>query len=109
MSMPDLSAGLCRGMHTSLFFPWKRGPNTTGALAKQVCNAGGADGQPCPVRDECREWALHHELFGCWGGTSERQRRMIRRDRNIIVHVPAADPWFRPTDGFSMGRGPSGI
>jgi WhiB family redox-sensing transcriptional regulator len=87
--LPDLDDGLCRGMHPSLFFPLKggRGANTTGNLAKAVCDSGGVGGAPCPCREACREWGLHHELFGVWGGLSERQRRRIRHERNIIVHT----------------------
>jgi hypothetical protein len=34
----------------------------------------------------CREYALtQHELFGVWGGTSERDRRAIRRRRRLAA------------------------
>jgi WhiB family transcriptional regulator, redox-sensing transcriptional regulator len=62
----------CRGRGTAVFFPG-RGQNTACANAKAVC-AG------CPVRDECLDAALTHgELAGIWGGTSERERRRLRR------------------------------
>lgn len=32
----------------------------------------------CPVRIECRAWALDHEQRGYWGGLSERARKQIR-------------------------------
>lgn len=37
----------------------------------------------CPVIEECLEYALSHPqaLEGVWGGTSERQRRVMRRQR----------------------------
>jgi WhiB family redox-sensing transcriptional regulator len=36
----------------------------------------------CPVAGDCLEYALAHgEIFGIWGGTSERERRRIRRAR----------------------------
>jgi WhiB family redox-sensing transcriptional regulator len=84
---PDLSEGPCRGMDARLFYPLKggRGANTTGNMAKAVCDSGSVGGRPCPCRDACLQWALHHEMFGVWGGTSERQRRRIRHERNIIV------------------------
>lgn len=92
--MPDLSDGLCRGMNPDLFFPLRggRGTTTSTYLAKATCNEGGVGGRPCPCRVECLEWALHHELFGVWGGVSERQRRRIRHDRNIIVRSSIGDP-----------------
>ena len=36
----------------------------------------------CPVRTECLEHALDtYEKHGVWGGQTERERRMMRRDR----------------------------
>lgn len=62
----------CRGVDPGLFFP-ARGESL--AAARAVC-AG------CPVRRECLEHALAQpEKFGVWGGTSERERRVLRRDR----------------------------
>lgn len=60
-------------MDTNLFFP-SRGDSCV--AAKEVC-AG------CPVRQECLEFALaEREVYGVWGGTSERERRRMRRERN---------------------------
>lgn len=39
--------------------------------AKAIC-------RPCPVKDECREWALDNENWGVWGGTTAYERRKIR-------------------------------
>lgn len=42
---------------------------------KAICNA-------CPVRTDCLDSALRaHELYGIWGGMSERQRRSERGKR----------------------------
>jgi WhiB family transcriptional regulator, redox-sensing transcriptional regulator len=42
----------------------------------------------CPVRTECLAHALdHHIEFGIWGGTTERQRRILLRTR------PDIDNW----------------
>lgn len=52
------------------FFP-ERGDDTR--AAKRVCSG-------CLVRDECIAFALEMgERFGVWGGTSERERRRLRR------------------------------
>lgn len=62
----------CRGTDVHLFYP---GLGESTAEAKAVC-AG------CPVRSECLEYALDaREVFGIFGGTSERERRKIRRQR----------------------------
>jgi WhiB family redox-sensing transcriptional regulator len=34
----------------------------------------------CPVREQCLDYGLM-ENYGIWGGTSERERRRIRRER----------------------------
>jgi WhiB family redox-sensing transcriptional regulator len=60
------------------FFPG-RGELTK--ATKAVCDT-------CLVRAECLEYAIaNEEVFGIWGGTSERQRRQMRkaiRDANGI-------------------------
>ena len=61
---------LCRQVGMDLFFPEK---GETPKAAKQVCAA-------CPVRAECLAEALAGDIrFGVWGGTSERERRQLRR------------------------------
>lgn len=35
----------------------------------------------CPVRTECLAHALAAEPCGTWGGTSERERRRLRREK----------------------------
>jgi WhiB family redox-sensing transcriptional regulator len=65
---PWASQAACRGLDVDLFFP-QRGSD--GAEAKAVC-------AKCPVRAECREDGID-EHVGIWGGTSERERRAIRR------------------------------
>lgn len=58
----------------SIFFP-ERGETT--AAAKAVCAT-------CPVKAECLDYAVrNHENYGIWGGTSERERRQLRRQRNL--------------------------
>jgi WhiB family redox-sensing transcriptional regulator len=70
---PDwLDHRACADVDTALFFPG-RGDNLATAAAKAVC-AG------CPVAAECLEYALENgERFGIWGGTSENERRSLRR------------------------------
>jgi WhiB family redox-sensing transcriptional regulator len=35
----------------------------------------------CPVREQCLEYALEHNLIGIWGGTSAKERRRIKAER----------------------------
>lgn len=64
------SDGLCVDVNPALFYPGRGEPT---AEAKAICAA-------CPVEARCLEYALEHsERFGIWGGTSEAERRKLRR------------------------------
>lgn len=72
------SDGLCLGK-TDLFF---QPPSRTRQIldkereALRLC-------RECPQMEQCREYALHYEMFGIWGGTTERERRYLRKELNI--------------------------
>ena len=71
----------CRDVDPELFFP----VGTTGPAAAQI-EAAKAVCVSCSVRDECLEWALvTGQDAGVWGGTSEEERRSIRRARRREV------------------------
>lgn len=65
----------CRGFVDNadwerVFFPGQGDPV---GRAKRFCAR-------CPVREDCLAYALDHpDLDGIWGGTSDRERRRIRR------------------------------
>jgi WhiB family redox-sensing transcriptional regulator len=62
-------------MDPELFFP----VGTTGPAMAQA-EAAKAVCATCPVRPECLEWALATgQDSGVWGGTSEEERRALRR------------------------------
>ena len=66
----------CRGANADLFFP-ELGASTR--TAKAIC-------RECQVRAECLEFAIvTGEKFGIWGGMSERERRRVRRDRQVAA------------------------
>jgi WhiB family transcriptional regulator, redox-sensing transcriptional regulator len=66
----------CRGLHASAFFP----SDASGVeAARRVC-------AECSVRSECLEYSLVNRLdHGIWGGTSERQRQRLLRQRRSIA------------------------
>ena len=71
----------CRDVDPELFFP----VGTTGPAAAQI-EAAKEVCVRCSVRDECLEWALvTGQDAGVWGGTSEEERRSIRRARRREV------------------------
>ncbi len=69
----DLAA--CRGAEPELFFPISATTASASAVerAKLVCAS-------CPVRSACLSYALdHRQEQGIWGGTTEDERRLVRR------------------------------
>jgi WhiB family redox-sensing transcriptional regulator len=67
----------CKDVDPELFFP----VGTTGPAAAQIDDAK-AVCMGCDVRLQCLEWALATgQDAGVWGGTSEEERRSIRRAR----------------------------
>ena len=69
----------CVEVDPEIFFPERGGSSRA---ARAVCN-------DCAVRIECLKYALaNREQFGIWGGTSERERRRLRRlspARNVTL------------------------
>lgn len=80
MKFPDLTRGLCREVGSEFFFPEEDKVSSGGetyTFARIICSG-------CPVSKECLEWAIRHEEYGMWGGKSPRERRLIRKKRNIL-------------------------
>ena len=82
----------CRRLDPELFFP----VSTLGAAlpqieaAKRVCRS-------CPVRLVCLHWALQTgQDAGVWGGTTEQERRLMRRmavsERSVAHHDGTGTP-----------------
>jgi WhiB family redox-sensing transcriptional regulator len=76
----------CRSVDPDLFFP----VGTTGlaldhiAAAKAVCAT-------CPAQAPCLEFALEtNQDAGVWGGASEEERRILRRQRARARRAAAA-------------------
>ena len=61
----------CRDTDGNVFFPVR---GQSAGPAKRLCNT-------CPVRDDCREWAIRFEPNGVWGGMSAEERSEERRRR----------------------------
>ena len=64
----------CRGMEDQLF-----PDGAAQKRARTVCRG-------CPVRNECLAEALDNRIeWGVWGGMTERERRLLLRQRTDIV------------------------
>lgn len=67
--------GSCRNLDTSQFFPIGQTGEAEVIIsrAKEVCVG-------CAVREQCLEFAITtNQEYGVWGGHSEDERRVIRR------------------------------
>ena len=67
----------CIGIDVNMFFT-EEGSGTFQEenFLKRTCAA-------CLVKSECLDYALHHAVLGWWGGTSEIQRKRLRKQLNI--------------------------
>ena len=64
----------CAEVDPEIFFPDK-GDNTN--MAVTIC-------RNCEVKRECLEYALdNREMFGIWGGLTEKKRRPLYRGRGL--------------------------
>jgi WhiB family redox-sensing transcriptional regulator len=74
-----VTEALCAQADPDAWFP-KRGDTPTAAFAERICAA-------CPVRVQCLDYALagadtwEGHSWGIWGGTTPRERQMIRRSQ----------------------------
>lgn len=77
MKFPDLTRGLCREIGVEMFYPEEGGSGgDIYSFARKICSG-------CVVRRECLEWAIKHEDWGMWGGTTPRERANLRSARKI--------------------------
>lgn len=74
----------CKDEDPELFFPI----GTSGPALEQIENARAICMQ-CEVREDCLDWALASgQDAGVWGGTSEEERKAMRRTRRLGPRVP---------------------
>lgn len=84
-----MEVGLCKKYPPEMFFP----SDSVGVdRAKRVC-------EPCPVINECLEFALENrEDHGVWGGTSERERRRILKRRRLALAIEPKGTIYNKVD-----------
>ena len=74
-----MSEGKCRDLSPTIFF-------TSDGIGVQVAQRICAE---CPVADACLQYALDQRVdHGVWGGTSERERRRLARQRRHLSLHP---------------------
>lgn len=107
----------CRGVDPNMFFPTPthQGPGGMPPAvfepAKRIC-------AECPAIKACRNYALaDSSLDGIWGGTTENERRRIRRRQaRATPKASKTEKWcptcahLRPLDEFNLNRArPDGL
>jgi WhiB family redox-sensing transcriptional regulator len=65
---------LCSEVGGDFWFPEQNGIAVELQMAKKICSS-------CTHKTECLEWALDNEDFGIWGGTTNLERRKIKKLR----------------------------
>ena len=86
--------GICRDHPVEMFFPLRGQP---AKQAMKICN--GTDKRPgCPVKQQCLEYALSLPNFcvGIWGGSSQKERRRIKAERERQHQLEAGQPVGNP-------------
>ncbi|MQY13555.1 Transcriptional regulator WhiB [Streptomyces sp. RB5] len=72
---------VCQREDPELFFPI----GDTGPMLLQIDEAKAVCGR-CPVRASCLAWAMRVQVGGIWGGTTEAERRLMRRPAVRLRH-----------------------
>jgi hypothetical protein len=61
----------CNGSDPEAFFVETRGHNYENTT-QRICAS-------CPVKNDCLKFAIKYRMQGYWGGTTEQQRRSLKR------------------------------
>ena len=102
-----MTQAACRGADTNLFFT-ERGDHSTLVTALEICN-GTKDTPPCPVKQQCLDWAMSFEddNWGVYGGVAAsvriKMRRQQKKESGIIEPDPEPDYGY-PGDNRRMYR-----
>jgi WhiB family redox-sensing transcriptional regulator len=94
-NMPDFTGAFCadlQGEDKDIFTPDNDDPDVKlkTAAAQAICHSG------CPLINECFDWAMSHNEVGIWAGTTDRQRRALRREQRLGVPIALPLPATRP-------------
>jgi WhiB family redox-sensing transcriptional regulator len=79
---PWMAEGACSQESTGRFFAMASSKPAAWALA--AC-------QRCPVRSTCLAFALEHEEYGIWGGTTDRERMALLRAQGATTWAELAE------------------
>ncbi len=75
----------CEGTDTEQWFSKDSGEYMNERMLFRIC-------QGCPANNECLDYALNNKVLGYWAGTTERKRKLIRRQLGITAK-PVLPEW----------------
>ena len=55
-------------------------------ILKRICNS-------CAAKNECLDYALEYNVLGYWSGTSDLERKNMRKELNIIAKPILISEW----------------
>jgi WhiB family redox-sensing transcriptional regulator len=87
MTSEEAAQAACKGMDTNIFYSGMSGRYANELTAKAICVA-------CPVRLQCLQQGLENEEYGIWGGTTELERKAMRKRQLRTARVVM--PLFTP-------------
>jgi len=73
----NLGVPNCATADPEAFFPERGCDRWTIETAKKIC-------QSCIYEAPCREWAIDNREIGVWGGTTELDRKRMRKMRKAV-------------------------
>lgn len=82
-AMPRVPADVPCKRRPDAMFPDTRNNDEVEA-ARDICESG-VRGDQCPFLGECLSYALQNDVEGVWAGTTEDERRGIRRRHGIVA------------------------
>lgn len=76
----DKGPTACSTYDPDMFFPDPEGPNFAHLMrsAKEVCFS-------CPYQLECLQLGAENDEPGIWGGTSQPERRQMKRKNRVAI------------------------
>lgn len=79
MDMTWTEQANCNGIDTEEFFPQDESAQYANeTLLRRVCSN-------CVVQEACLNYALHNNVLGWWGNTSDNKRKKLRKELGIIA------------------------
>jgi WhiB family redox-sensing transcriptional regulator len=85
----------CLGISTDLFYLDSSEAVEVNRQLRPICEG-------CPVLQDCRDWARHHEEHGFWAGESAAARKKWRRENGVdIERVTVPSAWLAIEKGVA--------